>query len=671
MQGEEVRSTVLERLLLSKDFGFWNNKNVSRFISEAQKHGVCSSNPNNTDLEISFRMILSKKLDSVDLRRSEVSTIYGLIEFACQVAKESTILANSTNMTGDFFFGDNCRRIPFLLIEDLLEGQTIAHVGSMWKDVVEPLTNHLVDEIIFSRGSTILLRVCNGVLRMLSQSVNTELCGRILLFLAHVFPISERSAVNLLGKYNSNNTTRFDDFNVWVEMDEERRRSILREHKGLFGCDNSVEIKHHNALDLTYIEYTDFWRLQSLLSTDSKNLHAHELRSGMQRVLDILETWGHSSNIKKGSVNVRTKTNFSETSAVGQKYLTDSQLFHLELADGQFRQQICTQILIACQHLRFVDEGGLDTKTARLLLVKEIESRAFCILENTHDGGRLAATVRQTLYRENFWREWKAQSCPSFSRIKVKDYARYQWGKKWNERSARMDVGDESSLLERVPPSWWVNSDKKSMYRMSGSCAWSRPVDEVKAVAQWLIRDIPTYEQHIEAFEDADDPEAGIEDEYHPKHDSLYCWRARRLMAESHLNIFASMRDGNIKRGIEAINTSTDSHLESPVCVMLSPVILHKVKAPLVSVPMECIPDKVMGVDHEIIERHSTQEGVVLGDKRQRRIEEGGVEEEEYVEGVIERENNLESQREEKSKTEESAKSSENKPPTRKKRKRN
>lgn len=42
----------------------------------------------------------------------------------------------------------------------------------------------------------------------------------------------------------------------------------------------------------------------------------------------------------------------------------------------------------------------------------------------------------------------------------------------------------------------------------------------------------------------------GIEDEYHPKHDSVYCWRARRLLAEHRLGVFERMADGNLAAGI-------------------------------------------------------------------------------------------------------------------------
>lgn len=58
--------------------------------------------------------------------------------------------------------------------------------------------------------SLIILRICNELLRRASRTRNTQLCGRIRAFLADVFPIDERSGLNLMGAYNTDNVTRYD-----------------------------------------------------------------------------------------------------------------------------------------------------------------------------------------------------------------------------------------------------------------------------------------------------------------------------------------------------------------------------------------------------------------------------------------------------------------------------
>ena len=38
------------------------------------------------------------------------------------------------------------------------------------------------------------------------------------------------------------------------------------------------------------------------------------------------------------------------------------------------------------------------------------------------------------------------------------------------------------------------------------------------------------------------------QDEYHPKHDTVYCWRTRRLMACSKLSVFEEMAEGTVAK---------------------------------------------------------------------------------------------------------------------------
>ena len=49
------------------------------------------------------------------------------------------------------------------------------------------------------------------LLRRLSRSQNTVFCGRILLFLAKFFPLSERSGLNVISEFNLDNLTAFGD----------------------------------------------------------------------------------------------------------------------------------------------------------------------------------------------------------------------------------------------------------------------------------------------------------------------------------------------------------------------------------------------------------------------------------------------------------------------------
>ncbi len=51
-----------------------------------------------------------------------------------------------------------------------------------------------------------LLRMCNDLLKRLSKSQNTVFSGRIHLFLAKLFPLNEKSGLNLMSHFSENFT---------------------------------------------------------------------------------------------------------------------------------------------------------------------------------------------------------------------------------------------------------------------------------------------------------------------------------------------------------------------------------------------------------------------------------------------------------------------------------
>ena len=98
---------------------------------------------------------------------------------------------------------DACEQtFPFIVLQDLLETQTItscSHIFS-W---IEARSKRLTEGLVPQKGKAlILLRTLNDLLRRLSKMGSTTIfCGRILTFLSGVFPLGERSGVNLRGEY--------------------------------------------------------------------------------------------------------------------------------------------------------------------------------------------------------------------------------------------------------------------------------------------------------------------------------------------------------------------------------------------------------------------------------------------------------------------------------------
>ncbi|KAH8033793.1 hypothetical protein HPB51_016248 [Rhipicephalus microplus] len=65
------------------------------------------------------------------------------------------------------------------------------------------------EELFFKCCKNQLLRTCNDLLRRLSRSQNTVFCGKILVFLAELFPLSESSGLNIASEFNAENIRLF------------------------------------------------------------------------------------------------------------------------------------------------------------------------------------------------------------------------------------------------------------------------------------------------------------------------------------------------------------------------------------------------------------------------------------------------------------------------------
>ena len=98
---------------------------------------------------------------------------------------------------------DACEQtFPFNLLQDLLETQTIVSCSRIFS-WIEERSARLTEGLVPQKGKAlVLLRTLNDLLRRLSKTGGTAMfCGRILTFLSGVFPLGERSGVNLRGEY--------------------------------------------------------------------------------------------------------------------------------------------------------------------------------------------------------------------------------------------------------------------------------------------------------------------------------------------------------------------------------------------------------------------------------------------------------------------------------------
>ncbi|SPO31045.1 related to nuclear matrix protein p84 [Ustilago trichophora] len=139
------------------------------------------------------------------------------------------------------------------LLEELIESQPIATCSRLFaytESRVKPLTIDLHP----TRGKgLVLLRTCNELLRRLSKPSrqHTVFAGRILSLLAKVFPLGERSGVNLRGDFNVENKTHIED-----DIEGEEDAAVASDDKD----------ERDQIFKVDYDFYELFWKVQRFFS---------------------------------------------------------------------------------------------------------------------------------------------------------------------------------------------------------------------------------------------------------------------------------------------------------------------------------------------------------------------------------------------------------------------
>ncbi|XP_052332693.1 THO complex subunit 1-like isoform X2 [Oncorhynchus keta] len=167
--------------------------------------------------------------------------------------------------------------------------------------------------------------MCNDLLRRLSKSQNTVFCGRIQLVLARLFPLSEKSGLNLQSQFNLDNITVFNKNEQESTLGQKptEEEDGMEVEKGEMG--NLVHLLH----DETLAVFRSF-KLDDMQASKKK--------------LDELRTAGGDH-------------------VYFAKFLTSEKLMDLQLSDSNFRRHILLQYLILFQYLQ--GTGTVKIKTSR------------------------------------------------------------------------------------------------------------------------------------------------------------------------------------------------------------------------------------------------------------------------------------------------------------------
>ncbi|KAK2722836.1 hypothetical protein QYM36_003134 [Artemia franciscana] len=313
------------------------------------------------------------------------------------------IVCSSINAVSDEF-GTNS--LPANLLSDAIDLLRVDQAEELF-GYVEDRIDLWKSEAYFDTTKNIILRMCNDLLRRLSKSEKNLFCGRILLFLARFFPLSEKSGLNIVGEFNLDNITTFadsDDDEVLGSADD-----APKEEKFVNG----------NV-------YKTFWSLQDFFRNPNKcytSVGWETFSKGASEIFSVLSGFKLEQSRGKKRKNESDAMDTSEISmdfVHSGKYLTKKELFDLELNDPKFRKNILLQFLILFQYLQVPTKFKTSAhvlKEDQLAFVKDSVEKVYKLVEETStDGKQFLLTVKHILKREELWNQWKNEGCKKFEK---------------------------------------------------------------------------------------------------------------------------------------------------------------------------------------------------------------------------------------------------------------
>ncbi|KAK9115624.1 hypothetical protein Sjap_014571 [Stephania japonica] len=378
----------------------------------------------------------------------------------------------------------------FQLLEDLTEMSTMKDCKEVF-GYIESKQDILGKQELFGRGKLVMLRTCNQLLRRLSKANDVVFCGRILMFLAHFFPLSERSAVNIKGVFNTSNETKY-------------------------------EKDAPDGISIDFNFYRTFWSLQEHFCNPASTTFApskwHKFSSNLMVVLDTFEAQPLSDD--DGNANHLEE---EEAAAFSIKYLTSSKLMGLELKDPSFRRHVLLQCLILFDYLKAPGKNDKDGPFETMKEeIKSCEERVKKLLEMIPPKGKeFLNSVEHILEREKNWVWWKRDGCPPFEK-----------------HPAEKKAGNDG--LKKRKPRWRLGNKELSQL-------WKWADQNPNALTDPQRVRTPTVMDYWKPLAEDMDVSAGIEEEYHHKNNKVYCWKGLRFAARQDLEGFSRFSEYGIE----------------------------------------------------------------------------------------------------------------------------
>ncbi|XP_047445215.1 THO complex subunit 1 [Mugil cephalus] len=417
---------------------------------------------------------------------------------------------------------------PFVLLGDILDCLPLDLCDKIFTFVEENVSTWKSSSF-YTAGKNYLLRMCNDLLRRLSKSQNTVFCGRIQLFLARLFPLSEKSGLNLQSQFNLDNITVFnknEQESTLGQKHTDEKEEGMEVEEGEMGEDDAPA---PCSIPIDYNLYRKFWTLQDYFRNP---LQCYDKFSWMTFLKFSDETLAVFKSFKLDDTQA-SKRKLEELRASGgdhvyfAKFLTSEKLMDLQLSDSNFRRHILLQYLILFQYLK----GQVKFKSSSCILnddqttwIEETTKLVYQLLrEIPPDGDKFATMVEHILNTEENWNGWKNEGCPSFVKERTVDDK--------PKRPTRKRQAPEDFLGKGPDRKIFMGNDELTRL-------WNLNHDNMEACKSDSREFMPSLDEFFaEAIEQAD-PANMVEDEYKVVRNPNYGWRALRLLSRRSPHFF-------------------------------------------------------------------------------------------------------------------------------------
>ncbi|XP_077220364.1 nuclear matrix protein-like protein isoform X2 [Tasmannia lanceolata] len=378
----------------------------------------------------------------------------------------------------------------FQLLEDLTEMSTMRDCKEVF-GYIESKQDILGKQELFGRGKLVMLRTCNQLLRRLSKANDVVFCGRILMFLAHFFPLSERSAVNIKGVFNTPNETKYEK-----------------------------DAPYGISVDFNF--YKTFWSLQEhFCNPASTTLAPTKWQKFATNLMVVLDTF-EAQPLSDGDGNANNLEE-EESAAFSIKYLTSSKLMGLELRDPGFRRHILVQCLIMFDYLKAPGKNEKDGPSEIMKEeIKSLEERVKRLLEMIPPKGKeFLHSIEHILEREKNWVWWKRDGCPAFEK-----------------QATERKIGQDGARKRK--PRWRMGNKELSQL-------WKWADQNPNSLTDSQRVRTPSIMEYWKPLAEDMDVSSGIEAAYHHKNNRVYCWKGLRFSARQDLEGFSRFTDHGIE----------------------------------------------------------------------------------------------------------------------------